>query len=338
MMHVLLIKLSSMGDVLHTLPALTDAAKAIPGIKFTWVVEEGFQEIPRWHPAVTQVIPVALRKRKFKQIFSALSTIRAQKYDLVLDAQGLIKSAVLARLARNTKIAGLDHNSARESVASWFYSHKYLVAKNQHAVQRVRQLFAQSLNYSLADLPVVYGLDSSNFAEPLHKCEMPYLMFLHGTTWESKHWPDQYWLELARIAGKNGYKVQVTWATAEQKSRAQTLADKCSNVIMLPHLNLNQAAATLQYAAGAVAVDTGFAHLTAALEKPLVAIYGATDVTKAGTMGSNNINLASKFSCAPCGRRKCTLVSPGELQPPCMREMTPKVVWDRLYELITGKI
>lgn len=158
-MRVLLVKTSSLGDVIHTLPALTDAARAIPGIQFDWVVEEGFAEIPAWHPAVARVIPVAIRRwrknlwqtlrngewRRFKQ------RLKEVDYDLVIDAQGLLKSAWLTRYVGKTPVAGLDGDSAREPLASRFYRRAYPVAWGQHAVERTRQLFAQALDYPLPE-------------------------------------------------------------------------------------------------------------------------------------------------------------------------------------------
>ena len=139
-MRVLLVKTSSLGDVIHALPALTDAARAIPGITFDWVVEEGFAEIPTWHPSVGNVIPVAIRRwrknlwetiksgewRRFKQ------RLRAEKYDLVIDAQGLLKSALLTRYVK-APVAGFDRDSAREPLASRFYQRRLAVARGQHA-------------------------------------------------------------------------------------------------------------------------------------------------------------------------------------------------------------
>src|SRR5690606_6912806 len=164
-MRVLLIKTSSLGDVIHTLPALTDALEAIPGIRFDWVVEEGFAEIPVWHPAVAEVIPVAIRRwRK-----SPLKTLRSgewqrfrqrlhkHSYDLVIDAQGLFKSAVLT-LGLKVPVAGLDRRSAREPLASRFYDKRIAVPRDQHAVERVRQLFAQALGYRLPARVGDYGL------------------------------------------------------------------------------------------------------------------------------------------------------------------------------------
>ena len=148
-MRVLLIKTSSLGDVIHTLPALTDAAKAIPGIRFDWVVEEGFAEIPAWHPAVAQVIPVALRRWR-KHLWQTLKNgewrrfkarLEESRYDLVIDAQGLLKSAWLTRYVK-APVAGLGPDSAREPIASRFYDRRYSVPREQHALERVRQLFA----------------------------------------------------------------------------------------------------------------------------------------------------------------------------------------------------
>ncbi|HIQ53746.1 MAG TPA: lipopolysaccharide heptosyltransferase I, partial [Pseudomonas pachastrellae] len=146
-MRVLLIKTSSLGDVIHTLPALTDAARAIPGIRFDWVVEEGFAEIPSWHPAVDAVIPVAIRRWRKKPLQAVRSgewgnfkrRLRETQYDLVIDAQGLLKSAWLTRYAR-AEVVGLDKSSAREPLAARFYQRRLAVAWGQHAVERTRQL------------------------------------------------------------------------------------------------------------------------------------------------------------------------------------------------------
>lgn len=192
-MRVLIIKTSSLGDVIHTLPALTDAAQAIPGIRFDWVVEEGFAEIPCWHPAVDQVIPVAIRRWR-KNLWQTIKSgewkafkqrVRERKYDLVIDAQGLVKSAWLTRYVK-APVAGLDRYSAREGWASRFYDRRLSVATGQHAVERVRQLFAMALAYDLPEGIGNYGLDLERLQLPP---AAPYVVFLHGTTWATKRWP-----------------------------------------------------------------------------------------------------------------------------------------------------
>ncbi len=151
-MHVLIVKVSSLGDVIHTLPALTDAEKAIPGIQFDWVTEEAFTEIPAWHSAVNKVIPVALRRWKkniFKMFFSKeyknfKDELKSEKYDLVIDAQGLLKSGFICSLTRG-KVVGLAKNSVREKAAAWFYDESYEVSWRQHAVERTRNYLLKPL-------------------------------------------------------------------------------------------------------------------------------------------------------------------------------------------------
>ena len=143
-MKILLIKMSSLGDVIHTLPALSDAQKIIPSIQFDWVVEPAFSEIPAWHPVVNKIIPVNLRyfkkhpiealKKKF--IFDLYQQINQTNYDLIIDAQGLLKSAVIAKLAKGVR-CGYDKNSIKEKWASYFYDQKYTVSKELHAISRI---------------------------------------------------------------------------------------------------------------------------------------------------------------------------------------------------------
>ena len=241
-MKVLLVKTSSLGDVVHTLPALTDAQRALPGIQFDWVVEEGFAEIPAWHPAVAQVIPVAIRRwrkhplqtlRKGEwQRFKA--RLREGRYDLVIDAQGLLKSAWLTRYVK-APVAGLDRESAREPIAARFYDRCYAVPRDQHALERVRQLFAQALAYPLPQDVADYGLDREQMAAP---SDQPYLLFLHGTTWPSKHWPEAYWRELTERMSDFGWAIRLPWGNAEEKARAERIVSGIANAAVLPKLNL----------------------------------------------------------------------------------------------------
>jgi heptosyltransferase-1 len=207
-MRVLIVKTSSMGDVLHTLPSLTDAMQAIPGIRFDWVVEEGFAQIPTWHEAVDRVIPVAIRRWR-KAWFSApikaerkafREAVQAQRYDAIIDAQGLVKSAALVtRLAHGVK-HGMDWQTAREPLASLFYNRRHHIAKQQHAVERTRELFAKVLAMQTGNAGRL-----RHFAAFLHgsqQTDAPYLIFLHATTRDDKHWPEAHWRELIGLLGK----------------------------------------------------------------------------------------------------------------------------------------
>jgi heptosyltransferase-1 len=305
--RVLLIKTSSLGDVIHTLPALTDAQRALPGIQFDWVVEEGFAEIPAWHPAVARVIPVAIRRwrkhlwstfrsgewRRFKQ------RLRQTEYDLVIDAQGLLKSAWLTRYVK-APVAGLDRDSAREPIASHFYDRGYAVAREQHAVERVRQLFAQALGYALPQSVGDYGLQRARLAGGE---QTPYLVFLHGTTWASKHWPEADWRALAERMDAAGWAVRLPWGNAEEKARAERIAGGLAHAEVLPRLNLAGVAQVIAGARACVAVDTGLGHLAAALDVPSISLYGPTLPGRVGAYGRGQVHLCASGPGAGSGDR-----------------------------------
>lgn len=321
-----------MGDVIHTLPALTDAANAIPEISFDWVVEESFVEIPAWHASVAKALPVAIRRwrknlwqtwrsrewHEFKQI------LKNTDYDCVIDAQGLIKSAWLTRyLSRESsqKVFGLDKQSAREPLASMFYGHKISVPKNQHAVERVRQLFAAALNYKVAEGGCDYGIDPHRLPDV---GASDYLVFLHGTTWPTKHWPEPYWIELAQKAKKEGLQVYIPWGNDVEWKRAERIAADCDNVKVLPKLNLNHLAGYLLKARGIVSVDTGLAHLAAALGTHNVTLYGPTDPALVGTYGENQTHLEAKSSA------RDTATDYKNIEPEIFAPLTPGIVWQAL--------
>ena len=328
-MRVLLIKTSSMGDVIHTLPALTDAGNALPGIRFDWVVESSFAEIPPWHPRVDRVIPVALRRWR-KNIFSAdtragwkqfRNELRGQKYDLILDAQGLAKSAFLSFLAQGTRV-GLDWHSARESLASLAYQRKCSVNFYQHAIVRMRSLFSQALGYPLPDTAPVFGLTMPPV--PVSSQE-PYLVFLHGTTWDTKQWPETYWMQLADLASAAGYRVKIGGGNPAEVARAERIARHNAVVDVMPYLDIKTMAGLLANAKAAVAVDTGFGHLGAALDVPMVSIYGSTNPEYTGALGKTSIHLAAEFSCAPCVSRDCRFKEPSAVTPACYTTIPPSL-------------
>jgi heptosyltransferase-1 len=331
-MKALIIKMSSLGDIIHTLPALTDAAAAMPGIQFDWVVERPFAEIPSWHPAVKHVIPLAWRHWR-KQLFNYQTynewrafykQLRLEHYDRIIDAQGLIKSAILTRLARGLH-CGLNYRSAREPLASIFYQQRYPVLFQQHAVARARQLFAQALGYALPMYTPNYGIRLP--AKPLTN---DYLVFLHGTTWLTKHWPESYWRTLAEKAMETGIAVQLPWGNPSELARAQRIAKGLANVKILPRLSLAEIAVMLAGAKAVIAVDSGLGHLCAALEVPTVSLYGPTNPALTGTVGKNQIHLVSSFSCAPCLQKQCTYNDNHLVYPACFTTLPPQKIWDTL--------
>ena len=344
MKKILIIKTSSLGDIIHTLPALSDAKKTLGEVQFDWVVEDTFCEIPAWHPDVRKVIPVAIRRwrkqilktffsgewRRFKQL------LQGERYDYVIDAQGLIKSALITRLAKGPKY-GLDKHSAREPMASHFYQYPQAIEKQQHAVERVRQLFAKSLAYQLDGLSVDYGIQVNN-SDIAEQSDTRRILFLHGTTWATKHWPETYWLELANQMTEQAYKIILPWGNDIEYQRALRIKEKCNHsaqLIVLDKMNLNELLKQIMNVDAVVAVDTGLAHLSAALNKPTVAIYGPTSPGLTGTYGNNQRHLQTAIDCAPCFKKTCDKRK-GNITPECYSKLTPEKVMAALNKLLNN--
>ena len=336
-MRALIIKTSSLGDVLHTLPAVTDATLHKPGLRFDWVVEEAFAEVPAWHVAVDEVIPVALRRWKHRPLQAlragepqaAVRHLRRRHYEHIIDAQGLIKSAMIARFAHGPR-SGLDRDSAREPVAARAYDNTFAIARNQHAVQRVRQLFAAALDYPVSDESPDYGI-KQHFPQ---RARQPYLVFLHGTTWPTKHWPDDYWLSLASMAAAAGLQVKIPWGNAIEQQRAQQIAAVADAIEVLPRMQLGELAAVIAAAGAVVGVDTGLVHLAAALGTPCITLYGSTDPGLIGTLGESQLQLQVQFSCAPCQQRKCSYPDETGVFPACYSTLDPERVWSELSQML----
>lgn len=297
--RILVVKTSSLGDVVHALPAVTDAVRAIPGLRCDWLVERAFAEIPAWHPAVNRVIRCDMRgwrKNLGRTVFGGdwrrfRTELRQTRYDRVIDAQGLVKSAWLARQALGP-LAGPDRRSAREPLAARFYDRAYAIPRHDlaHAVERTRRLFAQALDYPLPATPPDAGLDRSRF--PLPDLREPYVMLLHGTTWASKRWPLPQWSALAAWLAGRGLRVVLPWGSEAERADAGSIAAACGGLV-LPRLDLTALGGWLAQARACVGVDTGLAHLAAALGTPQVTLYGPTLPQLTGAVGDRQVWLTS---------------------------------------------
>jgi heptosyltransferase-1 len=335
--RVLVVKTSSIGDVIHTLPALTDARRAVPDITFDWVIEDDLAPIPRWHPAVDRVITVAYRHwrhRPAQGIFggalSAFRTrLRERRYDAVIDAQGLYKSGVITAMADGVK-HGYDLASCREKLAPLAYDRRYGVPRAGHAIQRTRALFAMALGYPAPTGEPDYGLDASRL--PASDLPRPFVLLLHGTKWRTKCWSPRRWRELARLAAAEGHGVCLPWQTDEERARAEAVAAAAPSARVLPPSDLDHVAGVLARAAGVVAVDTGLAHLAAALSVPTVTLYGATEPGRTGTMGARQAHMVASMPCVPCRNKICNYTGNAHAPSPCLDAVAPDAVWRRLRE------
>ncbi|RMG49530.1 MAG: lipopolysaccharide heptosyltransferase I [Gammaproteobacteria bacterium] len=342
MKRVLVVKTSSMGDVVHALPAVTESATHHPGLRFDWVVEPGFADIPALHPRVDRVIPLAFRRLRRHPLAMLqsdewqqfLRDVRAREYDAVIDAQGLLKSAFIASRARGP-LHGMDRRSAREPLASLFYRHRHSVPRGMHAITRQRRLFASVLGHEPGIEFPGYGLDPAGQPQPM--MDEPYLFFLQGTTWPTKEWPDRCWVELIRIATHAGWRVVLAATGFEARARAKMLVSRSGRARVLPDMGLAELAPWLAGAAAYVGVDTGLAHLAAALDTPGVTLYGATEPGLTGTMGRGQAHLQVDFDCAPCLSRQCSYRGHSTVYPPCFVTLPPDRVWEALQPLLEQK-
>ena len=278
-LKILFVKTSSLGDVVHHCPAVSDAARAIPGALIDWVVEEPFAAIAAMHPAVRRVIPVAVRRWRGSwwraavraEIGAFRRALASERYDAVIDAQSLIKSALISRFADGRR-HGMDRASAREPLAAWFYDVRHAVPRGEHAVQRNRRLTAAALGIAL-DSPADYGL-SSMAAE-----KKPLAVFLTMTSRADKLWPEERWSELGRALAM---PIVLPWGSEAERLRAARIAATVPGASVPQRMTLDQLACLFATAEAVVGLDTGLTHLAAALGARTVGIYGGSDPALTG--------------------------------------------------------
>ncbi len=293
-MKILVVKTSSMGDVVHTLPAVSDIAGNVRDAQIDWLVENAFSAIPRLHPSVRRILPISWRRWRKSllapatraEMKSARARIREERYDLIIDFQGLVKSALWAFQANGRK-SGYGFGSARESLAPLFYARRVGVSRTLHAVERSRRLAAQLLGYRL-DAPPDFGIHAPDFGwRPSHD---RYAVLITGASRPEKLWPENRWLLVARTLLDAGLGLVWLWGSQSEASRAVRLAAQTDGDVP-PFLKIHDAAAVLGRATLCVGLDTGFSHLAAALGVPTVGIYcdhepGLVGITGPGYVAS----------------------------------------------------
>ncbi len=291
MKKILLVKTSSLGDVVHNFPVVVDIRRRFPGAAIDWAVEEAYAPLVDLSGGVRRAVPVAIRRWRngllgtatWREIGELKRALQSERYDEVIDTQGLVKSALIARAAHGRR-HGFDAHSAREPIASRFYDVVHHVARGQHAVARNRQLVAIALGYRVNE-PADYGLH----------IEVPAAseaVLLHSTSRADKHWAEASWIELGRLLESAGLIVVLPWATEPEQERSRRIAASLNRAKIPPAMPLRAMAELLAAARAVIGVDTGLVHLAAALGRPVAAIYCATDPRLTGIHGSlRSVNL-----------------------------------------------
>lgn len=283
MTTILFVKTSSLGDVVHNCPAVSDAARALPGAAIDWIVEEPFAGIAAMHRAVRRVIPVAVRRWRSAlwkpSVWSEIGTwrgrVRAERYDAVVDTQSLVKSALICTLARGER-HGMDRASARESLAAAFYHVRHAVRRDLHAVERNRLLAAAASGYSPGD-SIDYGLSVPRSEKSGH------VVLLTMTSRADKLWPEERWVELGRALGAPAI---LPWGSEAERNRAQRIARQIGATVLSKPMQLDELASLFAGARAVVGLDTGLTHLAAALGVPALGIYCGSDPALTGLYGA----------------------------------------------------
>jgi heptosyltransferase-1 len=301
MPDILFIKTSSLGDVVHHMPALNEARTQRPDSRFTWVVEEAFAPLVRLHPGVDEVIEVASRRwrsalvrpESWREIRRFAGTLRSRSYDVVIDTQGLIRTGTIARFARGER-HGYNAESIRERLATRFYDARHHVDRGLHAIERNRRLTGLALGYAPAG-PPDYGLDRARLAAASPR---PYAVLLHATARHEKQWSESRWTELgAALAGS--YELVIPSGSPAEHERSLRLASILPTATVPERQPLDAVARLIAGASFVVGVDTGLLHLAAALGVPLVGIFTASEPGLTGPVGRGPIEIVGGKGATP---------------------------------------
>jgi heptosyltransferase-1 len=300
--RILLVKTSSLGDVVHNLPVIQDIHGAMANAAIDWVVESAYESIPSLHPRVRNVIPCDLRRwrrswfrRTTRDEWHAfLRRLRTERYDCIIDTQGLLKSAIIARAAIGRRV-GLDWKSSREPLRP-FYDRVVEIPWTMHAVERNRRLAAAALGYMPHGEPV-YGIQARPSSEAWLP-DGPYALFLHGSSDTRKLWSPACWIELGAALVTRGFTVLLPWGNDIEHEMARRIASALPSACIAPRRTVGELAAVIAGAHVAVGVDTGLTHLAAALGVPSIGIYGATDPAATGIQArgtASNVGMLGQF-------------------------------------------
>lgn len=296
MKRILLVKTSSLGDVVHNFPVASDIRRQFPDAVIDWVVEEAFVTLVRMHPAIRRVLPVAMRRwRKaplspctWRDFSRSRSGMAMESYDAIIDTQGLIKSALIACMATGPR-HGYDSSSAREPFASRFYQVGHKVANDRHAIQRNRELAGLSLGYQV-DHPLDFGLRPLATGGDAPRGST--VVLLHSTSRVDKLWSESHWIVLGRRLEQAGLSCILPWGSAGELDRSRRIAAGLDRAQVPDRLSIPELASVLARARAVVGVDTGLVHLSAALGTAVVALFLGSDPLLTGVCSSGNaINL-----------------------------------------------
>ena len=287
-----------MGDLMHALPALTEAKEHIEDISFDWVVDTNFASVPSWHLSVDKIITTDHRNWK-KQLFSknsrkslrgVINQINDNNYDLVVDMQNNLKSAFISYLCKHD-VVGLDSKSAREYPAHLAYSKRINVDKKLHAIERQKKILGDALGYEYEQGPINYGASFNAFIKPNITLPDKYFVLVQNASWITKQWSIGNWQQLILYLEDKGIVMLLPSGNLEELEKAKEICSVSEKAQAIDLMPLDEIAYMVQHADFCICSDTGLAHLSALTGTPSITLYGPTKTSLIGTMGINQNHL-----------------------------------------------
>lgn len=294
MTEILFIKTSSMGDVLHQMPAITEAKRHFPRSRITWVVDEMYAPLAALHPSVDEIITIAQRRwrkqvfraQAWREFFAAARKLRARNFDKIIDTQGLIRTGLMGKLARGEH-HGYDAASIREPFAARFYDINHKIGWDLHVIARNRTLTARALGYEIEGAPD-YGFDRARIKPG---ASGNYAIIFHATAKTKKEWPEERWIEVGRALSKRGLEVVLPWGNEVERARSERLKTQIPNARVPDRVPIMDVAKLIAGAKIVCGVDTGFLHIAAALGVPVIAVFTITKSHTASPTGPGKVEM-----------------------------------------------
>ena len=281
-MKIAIVKLSALGDIIHAMVALQFIKKHLPNATIDWVVEEGFKDILCNNPDIHQIHTVNLKQAKqeksFKSLFQELIKVRKfDRYDLVIDAQGLVKSAIIAKLIPSKQTWGFSKNSIRESLASYFYSSTVDIAYDQNTIDRNVAIMCEPLGFKVLHDEIVAKTPFLYFRDNAVNFNPPYTVLIAGSTWGNRNYPKEKFVDLANILK---IKCLVPWGSAEEKITALWMSEHSKYIEILPKLSLDELKQVISKSVLLIGNDTGPTHMAWGLNIPSITVFGPTPINR----------------------------------------------------------
>ena len=285
-MKIAVVKLSAMGDIVHAMVALQYLKAAHPSLQIDWVVEKVFAPVLEDNPDIDTILPIELKKVKKEKgtLFEVIKCVKGYAengYDLVIDAQGLIKSAIVARLL-GTPRAGFSYGSIREGLASFFYTQKVVIPYDANTIDRNAKVLGEPLGVTITQEMIVNKKPFLFYREAEHL--MPYLsttkkniIFVIGSTWESRNYPKEHFAKISELLQES---VLIVWGNNVEKERAEWIARQSSHAKVLPKLDLNALKYVIAKADLVIGNDTGPTHMAWGLNRPSITLFGPTPTSR----------------------------------------------------------